>query len=84
MQMNRIVLPLHLVLCILEQYCILSFISFVLHHLSPLPVEGTIFSLPSPLLHATFSWGDESFGWKNRCLQNDFFVNRCFPQIYTE
>ena len=41
MQMNCIVLPLYLVLCFLEQNCILSFISFVLHHLWPVPAEET-------------------------------------------
>lgn len=39
--MNRIVLPLHLVLCISEQYCILFLVSFVLRHLWPVPGEGT-------------------------------------------
>ena len=72
MQMNRIVLPLHLVLCILEQFCILSFISFVLHHLSPIPAEGTIFSLPSPWLHAIFSWGDEVLAGKIDVFQTIF------------
>ena len=34
-------LPLFVIFCILEQYCFLSFISFVLRHLCPVLTERT-------------------------------------------